>query len=173
MGIRALAASTLLVAGCFHYGPFDCTPNDFFCRGGYSEVELMPDVYQVRFEGGSSQAQTEDLTLLRCAELALERGYAYFVMLETVDSRKTRTSWSPGTSTPTRTVCDSEGKNCTTVMGTSTSGSNYTHVVPGYALTVRLVSDPTPRGPIVYEAASVQRDLRRKYKLPAMLGIPD
>ena len=78
----ALGLVALMLAGCatdYNYEPFDCTPlgtpfpfPGWNCRGGYSELEIAPGMYQVRFEGAMTKPQTEDLTLLRCADLTLE-----------------------------------------------------------------------------------------------------
>ncbi len=50
--------------------------------GGYSDVELEDGRYEVTFRGNPNvgQAQVKEYTLLRCAELALELGYPYFII---------------------------------------------------------------------------------------------
>lgn len=178
----ALGLVALALAGCaidYNYRPFDCTPTGvpwpfpgWNCRGGYSELEVAPDMYQVRFEGAMTQPQTEDLTLLRCSELTLEKGYSYFVVIKAVDLREDKTGYSPGTYTPGTTVCDKEGENCVTSPGTWSGGGSYTYTVPGFALTIQLVRDrAASSGPVAYDAASVYEDLRRKYRLPPASGV--
>jgi hypothetical protein len=58
-----------------------CTPN--YGPRYYSEQELSPDRYEVHFTGNTGWSKgdaVEDLTLLRSAELTLDRGYRYFVV---------------------------------------------------------------------------------------------
>ena len=173
-GTSVLVLVALLLGGCAtHYAPFDCTPTGdpwpfpgWNCKGGHSEVRLAPQMYQVRFEGGATRAQTEDLALLRCAELTLEKGYPYFIVLEAVDSGETRVEDSPRTYNPPTTVCDKKGKNCVTSPGTWSGGGSRTISLHAYSLTIELLRErPALEHQILYDATSVQHDLRRKYGL--------
>jgi len=51
--------------------------------GGYSEIQLAENVFEVNFSGnGYTGAQTvKQFTLYRSAELTLERGYKYFSIM--------------------------------------------------------------------------------------------
>jgi len=69
MGIFGL----ILIGGCgvgHIYGP-----------GYYSETEVGEDVKRVTFRGGD-HPMTGDLCLLRCAEVTLESGNAYFQVVD-------------------------------------------------------------------------------------------
>ena len=178
----AIGLVALLLTGCaidYNYQAFDCTPTSqpwpfpgFGCKGGYSEVEISPDMYQVRFEGAMTQPQTEDLTLLRCAELTLEKKYSHFVVVKAVDLSEDKTGYTPGTYTAGTTVCDKKGKNCVTSSGSWSGGGSYTYTVPGFALTIRLVRGRSDGiGPVAYDAASVYQDLQRKYHLSPVSGV--
>ena len=52
--------------------------------GGFKETQLDTDIYTVRFSGNgyTSNSRASDFTLLRSAELTLEKGYAYFVVVD-------------------------------------------------------------------------------------------
>ena len=52
--------------------------------GGYSELQLGPDLFRVAFQGNpyTSQERVADLALLRAADLALAHGASYFVVLQ-------------------------------------------------------------------------------------------
>ena len=54
--------------------------------GGYSELQLAPDMYRIAFQGNTytSQERVADMALLRAAELALAQGAPYFVVLKPV-----------------------------------------------------------------------------------------
>ena len=179
----ALGLVALVFAGCaidYNYQAFDCTPRmgvhwpfpGWNCRGGYSEVAIAPDMYQVRFEGAMTQPQTEDLTLLRCSELTLEKGYSHFVVIEAKDLTETKSGYSAGTYSPGTTICDKKGKNCVTSPGTWSGGGSYTYNTPGFALTIQLVRDRSASsGALAYDAASVYQNLRSKYHLSPVSAV--
>ena len=54
---------------------------------GFEETRLDVDLYQIRFEGNgwTSEQRVSDFAFLRAAELTLEAGYSYFVVLESRD----------------------------------------------------------------------------------------
>lgn len=53
-------------------------------RGGYSETQLGPNVFRVAFKANafSSHERAANLALLRSAELTLEHGFRYFVLVD-------------------------------------------------------------------------------------------
>ena len=54
---------------------------------GYQEVQLDANVFRVTFTGNdfTGPRKVSDFALLRSAELALEHGYRYFVVVDTVE----------------------------------------------------------------------------------------
>ena len=52
--------------------------------GGYSETQLGPDMYEVKFQGNGNVSvdRSIDLCMLRSGELTLKNGYKYFFILE-------------------------------------------------------------------------------------------
>ncbi len=77
----------LFIQGCAtSYQPLDF-------GGGYREVQLDENVFKVSFRGNDSthQERATDFTLLRSAELTLENGFKYFVIVD--EKTATRTSW--------------------------------------------------------------------------------
>ena len=54
-----------------------------FFSGGFEDTQLGPDIFRISFSGNdsTSMARTKDFALLRSAELALENGYPYFVVV--------------------------------------------------------------------------------------------
>ena len=77
MTIRRLAAVLLLAAvgGCAT-GYRSDSP-----IGGYSETQLERNVFRVTYRGNitTKQAETDDLALIRAAEVSLAHGFHYFV----------------------------------------------------------------------------------------------
>ena len=77
----ALALLAIL-AGCataYHRGSLHET--------GYTDLQLAKNLYQVRFRGAmlTPYAQVADFALLRSAELTLENGYHYFLLVRSSD----------------------------------------------------------------------------------------
>lgn len=62
--------------------------------GGYSSTMLAKDNYIVNFRGNeaTSSEKTRDLALLRAAEIAIDSGYPYFVVLNGGTREKSYTS---------------------------------------------------------------------------------
>lgn len=51
--------------------------------GGYSESQLQEDVFRVAFKGNAyiDKEKVQDYLLLRCAEISIDHGFDYFVIL--------------------------------------------------------------------------------------------
>jgi hypothetical protein len=51
--------------------------------GGFSETQLAPDSWTITFRGNgySSRERVTNFTLLRSAEITLENGYSYFIIV--------------------------------------------------------------------------------------------
>ena len=108
----ALASLVLGLSACTTgYVRFDCPPGNpwplsgWNCMGGYSEIQIAPNTYTVRFKGkGISNANAEDFTLLRAAELTLSKDRRYFLVLGASDDSTTRTTTTPSTYSPGQTI---------------------------------------------------------------------
>lgn len=76
--IIVLMTGALLLAGCAtSYKPAGI-------NGGYSDIQLNVDMYKVSFKGNDATSldRVQNFLLRRCAELTLQKGYKYFVILE-------------------------------------------------------------------------------------------
>jgi len=53
--------------------------------GGYTDMKLQDNIYRVTFKGNgySSMERAGDFALLRSAEVTIQNGYKYFIVLET------------------------------------------------------------------------------------------
>ena len=80
----ALLATLAAMAAC---APTPYRPAD--SGGGYHQIELEPQVYVVSFLGNDAiDAETiRTYWLYRCAELTIEKGHAYFVILRRSQAR--------------------------------------------------------------------------------------
>lgn len=73
-----LIGIALLIAGCaVNYSKHGFT-------GGYDETQLQEDIFKVTFRGNkyTSNQRIENFGLLRCAEVTLENGYNYFIIIK-------------------------------------------------------------------------------------------
>lgn len=73
---KYLLVGFILLSGCAYYGP-----SGLF--GGYTETALNEDTYKVSYRGNGycTRDQAADYLLRRAAELTLNNGYKYFVIL--------------------------------------------------------------------------------------------
>lgn len=96
--VAALAASTLMVAGCATETTYRPATGQGFNRTGYSDRQVEPDRFLVNFAGNSvtSRDTVERYLLFRAAELTLQNGYDYFVMANRDTDLQSRTYSTPG-----------------------------------------------------------------------------
>ncbi|MEZ5499086.1 MAG: hypothetical protein R3E77_06620 [Steroidobacteraceae bacterium] len=130
-------------------------------RGGYKEIRLGDNVFQVSFQGNAyiGAQKVKDFTLLRSAELAQENGFDYFAIVDSASYQKTGVI-----STPARTYSSAS------VVGNSAYGSSTT-----YGGTVSTYAKPSSSNTIVcfkerpegfsYSATEVIRSLRAAYRM--------
>jgi hypothetical protein len=148
----ALALVVLLCGCATGYGPHGFT-------GGYSEMQLQPNVFQVRFNGNgyTSLDRARDFCLLRCSEVCLENGFTHFELLEK-SSSVSRSTYK--TASYSKTSFNSNSATTTT-----TGGDTYQVAKPGTENLIacyREVSAP-PAG--LFDAAFLARSIRHKYKI--------
>lgn len=158
----------LILAGCrTPYMAYDCEPTGepwpfpgWNCKGGYSELELGSETYQVSFSGRNiSTAKSQDYALLRAAELTLEKGHRYFLVLGTRSQTDVQLHSSPGAS---QTTLVDDGFAFTTGYGGGTSSTR----LPQASYVIRVLDD-SGEHPNAYDALMIQRSVRQKYQLPA------
>ena len=96
--VAALAASTLMVAGCATETTYRPATGSGFSRTGYSDRQIEPGRFLVSFAGNSvtSRDTVEKYLFFRSAELTLQNGYDYFVMADRDTNLRTRTYTTPG-----------------------------------------------------------------------------
>jgi hypothetical protein len=89
--ILAMAVA-LMLAGCA------TSYQSHGLMGGYSDTQIGPDMFRVSFGGNgyTSGERAQDFTLLRAAELTLQHGFRYFIIVEEKNTTKVSTSATPG-----------------------------------------------------------------------------
>ena len=79
-------------------------------RGGYSETPLQGDTYRVAYVGGSEKFVEKGLHL-RCAEIAKEKGFEWFSVIQSSTKNDPVVFSSPGYTIITPTGQNTDGGN--------------------------------------------------------------
>lgn len=144
--------------------------------GGFSEIQLDRNVFQVNFRGNgyTSFERAADFTLLRSAELTLQNGYSYFIIVERAE-RTSVSSYTTPTQSHTTASATAYGN---TAYGqsttTTTGGETYLIRKPSTSNTIVCFSErPKDVHGLVYDARFVSNSLTRKYGIPANYYPPE
>jgi len=169
--ILALLVLPVLFGGCAST-PYQRTGNKIY--GGYTSLRLSHDTYNVAFQGNenSKSSQVHDFALLRSAELTLENGFKYFVVIN--DQSKSLRNYSPNRSSGTFRVTEKQviPRDLSTPRATHTTveatPGSVSLIKPAYILTIQMYGDrPSLRKPsrYIYEAAPLIIQLNAKHKV--------
>ena len=154
----AVAIALVFVACATAYKPVGFT-------GGYSEIQVAEDVFQVTFKGNgyTARERAADFSLLRCAELALNHGYTCFVIVESDHYTKKSTYTTPQRSKTTGSVYG-YGNYATVNTKTVTYGGETYNISKPRAINTIVCFKEKPADVLVaYDAALVSQQIREKY----------
>jgi hypothetical protein len=133
--------------------------------GGYLETQLGENIFQVSFKGNgyTSRERVSDFTLLRSAEIAIDNGYRYFVIVESEKYSQTGAYTTPTTSQTTGSAYVSgnyvHGNATTTTYG----GQTYFISKPRANNTILCFKDKPDINGLVFEAAFIAKSIKAKY----------
>ena len=164
---RLLLAILVLVGCRTPYVAYDCEPTGnpwplpgWNCDGGYSELQLAPNTYQVSFSGRNiSTAKSQDYALLRAAELTLQMGHRKFLVQQAWGQTDVQLHSQPSSA---QTVPVGKGVSMTTGAGGGTSSVQ----LPQASYVIRILDDSQDQDPNAYDARMIQASVRGKYRLP-------
>ncbi len=171
MNLSVSIALAVLLAGCATaYKPDGV-------MGGFSSSQLDENVFQVNFKGigFTDRDEANDYALLRSAEIALEKGYSYFVIVDAQQYSKNSTYTTPITATTnfdsnTYGSAYGSGNNVNysgNTYGTATTsfsgGETYNISKPRTTNTIACFKEK-PKG-FSYSAEFVVKSLKAKYGL--------
>jgi hypothetical protein len=135
--------------------------------GGYSETQLGENIFQVSFRGNgyTSPERTSDFALLRSAEIAIENGYRYFVIVDSKDYSKLSAYTTPKTSQTTGNAYVSG--NHVYGEATTTTYGGQTHLVskPSSSNTILCYKDKPDTDGLIFESEFVIKSIKAKYKM--------
>lgn len=159
--MRAVIACfiSLLILGCAT--PY--APKSF--PGGYSEVQLDKNVFRVTFEGNgyTSRSDTEEMALLRSAEVTLQNGFAYFVIAEGSASSRQTLIALPAQSTTTGTATQSGNTAYLRSTTTTTGGTPLLAHFPTVIHTIVCYAARPDTAALVFDAAFVVQSLKPRF----------
>lgn len=166
--MRQIALFSILAAllsGC----ATSYAPNSFWNDGGFTETELQPGLFQVRFEGNefTDTARAADFAMLRAAELCLSRNQS-FMLLGDVATEVIQSGYIPGTTTSTTTGSTTEHAYGDTAhaSGTATTTSYTTAGVALYRPETGLIlACLNEKLDGAWDAAFLAHSVRSKYKM--------
>ena len=135
--------------------------------GGYSETQLGENIFQVSFRGNgyTSRERASDFVLLRSAEVSLENGYQYFIIIEAEKSSHLSTYTTPKTSYTTGNV--NVSGNSATVNATTYSygGQTYFFSKPSTNNLILCFKEKPEVNGLIFNAEFVKKSIRQKYGL--------
>ncbi len=138
-------------------------PSSF--SGGYSDSRLGDNIFRVDFEGNgyTKSAKTMDMALLRSAEITLQNGFKYFVIVSG-DSKNSYSSFTtPQTTTTTGTVNMYGNRGTINTNSITSGGQTYLVAKPSTTNIIACFKEKPKGGGLVYDASFVQRSLKNKY----------
>ena len=151
------------------FGLFGCAtsyaPKSFWNDGGFSETEVQPGLFMVRFVGNefTSSERTADLAMLRAADLCLAQG-AEFMFLGNIATEVVQSGYIPGSSSTASSATAYGAGSIATAYGTS-----QTTITPPTALyspeTGLTVACSEEKADGAWNAAFLAQKMRTKYKI--------
>jgi hypothetical protein len=136
-------------------------------KGGYSETQLGENIFRVSFRGNgfTREERASDFNLLRSAEVSLENGFRYFIIVESDKSSSLSTYTTPMTS-HTRVHVNVSGNYATGSATTySDGGETYLISKPRAANTILCFKEKPEASVIIFDAEFVKKSIRHKYRL--------
>ena len=132
--------------------------------GGYSETQLDENVFKVSFNGNgyTRRESAADFTLLRSAELTLENGYQYFVIIDANSYVSNSTYTTPTTTNTTANVYGNNYYAHGTATSTTYGGQTYNITKPSSSNVIFCLYDK-PQSTFAYNAKFIYKSLTEKY----------
>lgn len=135
--------------------------------GGFEELALAPNVYRVSFRGNgyTSGARSEEMALLRSADLTIQKGFKFFALADAQSSASLSAYTSP-TYTNTTAQASVYGNTAYGTAQSVTSGgeTNFISKPRNTNLVVMFADRPNVAG-MVFDAAFLCGQLAAKYKV--------
>jgi len=134
--------------------------------GGYTDMKIQDNIFKVTFKGNgySSMERAGDFALLRSAEVAINNGYKYFIVLETNSYVKTASFTTPVTAQTNGTL--NVYGNTGSYSGTTyySGGETYHIHRPTTNMTIECFLDkPANVNGMIYDAEQIRTNIKSAY----------
>ena len=139
--------------------------NSFWNDGGYDEVQIDSNAWRVSFHGNefTDKERATNFCLLRCAEICLQNGYSYFVIVSQDSSEKNTSYTTPTFTTPTYSTTNIIGNTAyTNTYGAQTFGGQTYHSSKPSTSNEIVCFKTKPKG-TAYNAEFLLRSMKVKY----------
>lgn len=162
-GLTATALCLCLLVGC------STAYQRHGFTGGFDETQLQSEMYRVSFKGNgyTSSERAADLALLRCAEITLQNGYAFFAIVDGQSATNHSSFTMPTQSYTTGNATAYRSGPNVNVYGNSTTttygGQTFMFSKPSSTNTIILLKDKSEAGGMVYDAKFLSNSLSAKY----------
>jgi hypothetical protein len=134
--------------------------------GGYSETRLDENVFKVAFNGNgyTDREKAADFTLLRCAELTLQNGYKYFVIIDAESYVSNSTYTAPTTTNTTANVYGTGNYAYGNAQSTTYGGQTYNISKPSSSNVIYMLHEK-PESTFAYSADFIYTSIAEKYEI--------
>lgn len=159
-GIRIMIMAVVTALSLAACGATPYKTYSYWNGGGFTDTEVQPGLFLVRFMGNASTtpARTADLALLRAAEICLDRGKGYLLLGE-LATQYAQSGYIAG-STTTTTVATGD-PNAPPLVSVSTSPPTLLYS-PSSGVAVACAE---AQGAGAWDAHYLSRSIREKYEL--------
>ena len=136
--------------------------------GGFDESRIAPNAWKVNFRGNgyTSKGRAEDYALLRSADLTLQSGYSYFVIVGASSDINVVSGWTAPSTSSTNFNASRSGNSISGTANTTNYGGDTIYISkPSTSNTfVMFKTEPQGRG-MVYDAQFLCSSLGSKYEI--------
>ncbi len=159
--MKKILILAVFVCGCNATGYH---PRSF--EGGYTDMKMQDDIYQVSFSGNgfTGSQRAGDFALLRCAEVTLDAGCSYFVILNDKSGIATGTVTTPATTFHSGSIDSYGGGASYSGYSQTVGGQSYNVSKPVSRYVIRTLKEK-PSELFCYDAKQICDNIRSHYKL--------
>lgn len=135
--------------------------------GGYSETRLDNNVFTVTFRGNghTSRERVSDFNLLRSAELSLQNGFKYFIIINSEKHNNHITYTTPINSTIHYSGFTYGNRYNATAYATTTGGKTYNITRPSSINTIVCFKEKPNFNGVIYNAKYISQSIKNKYDI--------
>lgn len=135
--------------------------------GGFSETQLGENIFNVSFKGNgyTSRERASDFALLRCAEIAMNNGYNYFIIVDSEKYSVESTYTTPKTYNTTFQATTYGNHTYGNARTTSSGGQNMNFSSPSANNTILCFKERPQINTVIYEAKFLINSIKSKYDI--------